>query len=233
MTQLPAAAPRVTYQNGMLAIAAQNSTLGEILRDVRKLTGASVDMPQSASSERVVAQVGPGAPRDVLALLLNGTSFNYVMLGSAANPSAVASIALSVKPGGEVQTAVVPSNNPIFQTGQPHIGMPGRFPQPFRPQPPGMVQPNAQPAGADAADDNSDDSDTSTADDDSSDQSQQVQPGIVQPDQNAQPDQQEPNQPNNGPKTPEQLLQMMRQAQPPGAPNGPVNIPPNVQPPEE
>src|SRR5271157_2446658 len=40
MDQLPAAAPVVTYQNGLLTIAAQNATLGEILRDVRKLTGA-------------------------------------------------------------------------------------------------------------------------------------------------------------------------------------------------
>jgi len=42
---------------------AQNSTLGEILRDVRKLTGASIEIPQgSGASERVIAHLGPGAP---------------------------------------------------------------------------------------------------------------------------------------------------------------------------
>src|ERR1017187_5144977 len=73
MDQLPAAPPKVSYQNGLLTIAAQNATLDEILREVRKSTGASIAIPPGGASGRVVAQLGPGAPRDVLALLLNGT----------------------------------------------------------------------------------------------------------------------------------------------------------------
>jgi hypothetical protein len=235
MTQLPSSAPRVTYQNGLLAIAAQNSTLGEILRDVRKLTGASVDMPQGATGERVIAQLGPGAPRDVLALLLNGTSFNYVMLGSTSNPAAVSSIVLSLKPSsGEVQTA---ANGPTFQQAQQQQPMmPGGrvMPQPFRQQPPGMITPGSTPpAGAEAAEENTEDSDNAEDKEDDSDQSQpvQAQPVVVQPEVNVQPDQQvvDPNQPNGGPKTPEQILQMMRQAQPPGSPNGFPNAPPPPQ----
>ena len=87
MDQIPAAAPRVTYENGLLSITAQNATLGDILREVRKLTGATIDVPPAGANERVVVQLGPGAPRDVLATLLNGTSFNYVMLGSASDPT--------------------------------------------------------------------------------------------------------------------------------------------------
>jgi hypothetical protein len=236
MTQLPAAAPRVTYQNGLLAIAAQNSTLGEILRDVRKLTGASVDMPQGATGERVIAQLGPGAPRDVLALLLNGTSFNYVMLGSTSDPTAVATIMLSVKPSsGEVQTAGnVPTGT--YQPTQPQQLTPGRFPMPqaFRQPPPGAINPGSTPAAGAEADDNTEDADNADDKEDESDQAQPVQPAqpvIVQPDANPQPEPQavDPNQPNGGPKTPEQLLQMMRQAQPPGSPNGPPGIPPPQQ----
>src|SRR5260370_3149545 len=88
----------VGYQGGLLTIAAQNSTLGEILRDVRKLTGASIDIPPGSGAERVVAYLGPGAPRDVLAALLNGTSLNYVMLGSSSDPPLVSSVILSLKP---------------------------------------------------------------------------------------------------------------------------------------
>src|ERR1019366_6990301 len=84
MDQLPPMPAKVGCQGGLLTIAAQNSTLGEILRDVRKLTGASIDIPPGSGGERVVAYLGPGAPRDVLAALLNGTSLNYVMLGSSA-----------------------------------------------------------------------------------------------------------------------------------------------------
>ena len=69
MDQIPATPAKVSYQGGLLAISAHNSTLSEILRDVRKLTGASIDIPPGASGERVVADLGPGAPRDVLAAI--------------------------------------------------------------------------------------------------------------------------------------------------------------------
>ena len=63
--------------------------MGEILKQVEQLTGASIDLPANGAPERVVTEIGPGAPRDVLAVLLNGTQFNCVMLGSTSNPSAV------------------------------------------------------------------------------------------------------------------------------------------------
>src|SRR5208337_760604 len=65
MDQIPATPARVSYQGGLLTISAQNSSLGEILRDVRKLTGASIEIPPG-TNERVVTHLGPGAPRDVL-----------------------------------------------------------------------------------------------------------------------------------------------------------------------
>jgi hypothetical protein len=231
MDQLPAAPPKVTYQNGLLTIAAQNATLGEILRDVRTLTGASIDIPQGGGSERVIAQLGPGAPRDVLAQLLNGTSFNYVMVGSTSDPNAVATMMLSSKPtSGEVQSA---SNTPpsTFQPVPPM--MPGGVPapQPFRQQMIAQgVQPQPAVPAAAEADDNSDDSDN--ADDNKDDEGDQAQTVTLQPDGNAVVQQVDPNQPNAGPKSPEQILQMMRQGQPPnGLPTGPgpVNGPPPEQ----
>src|ERR1700680_4921623 len=93
MDQIPATPAKVSFQGGLLTISAQNSTLGEILRDVRKLTGASIEIPPgSGANERVVAHLGPGAPREVLAGLFNGTAFNYVMVGSNTDPTAVSSV---------------------------------------------------------------------------------------------------------------------------------------------
>src|ERR1035437_6966498 len=115
MDQIPPTPAKVSYQGGLLTISAQNSTLGEILRDVRKLTGASIEFPPSGANERVVTHLGPGAPRDVLAGLLNGSSFNYVMLGSSSDRTAVSSVILTPKPSssGETQTtANVYQNNP-------------------------------------------------------------------------------------------------------------------------
>ena len=221
MDQIPATPAKVSYQGGLLTISAQNSTLGEILRDVRKLTGASIEIPPGASTnERVVTHLGPGAPRDVMAVLLNGSSFNYVMLGSNSDPAAVSSVILMAKPSspGATQTAA------NVNQGNPGAMPPNRFipNQPFNQQVivqqsvngPGVVQP------ANAEGDDSKDDEQETADENADDQTQPGQP--VQPDvtganvqgQQQQPD---PNQPNAGPKTPEQILEMLRRQQPPGA----------------
>lgn len=110
MDQIPPAPAKVSYQNGLLTISAQNSTLSEILHEVQRLTGASIDIPQSsAANERVVTSLGPGAPRDVLAGLLNGCSFNYVMLGSNSDPAAVSSVVLTAKPSSSGDNVPAPN----------------------------------------------------------------------------------------------------------------------------
>jgi hypothetical protein len=195
--------------------------LGEILRDVRKLTGASIDVPpgSAVTSERVIAHLGPGAPRDVLAGLFNGTQFNYVMLGSSSDPMAVSSVVLTLKTSaaGETQTAAnVYQNNPGPMP-------PNRFPQPqpFNQQ---LIVPqpgNGQPGvgqSANAEGDESKDEEQDNADDSADDQAQAGQPGQPEVNGNVQDQQQQdPNQPNAGPKTPEQILEMLRRQQPPGA----------------
>jgi hypothetical protein len=231
MDQLPPTPAKVSYQGGLLTISAQNSTLGEILRDVRKLTGASIEIPQNAN-ERVVTHLGPGAPRDVLAVLLNGSAFNYVMLGSSSDPTAVSSVILMAKPSspGDVQTAAnaFQSNAaPMPQNGPPQ-------PLPFRPPFQQAGQPGvAQPANAEA-DDSKDDKDDEDSADDSADDQAQPQPQPGQPGQPAantpgQPQQPDPNQPNAGPKSPEQILEMLRK---PAVPGGPIMTPP-TQPPDQ
>jgi hypothetical protein len=108
--QMPATPPQVSFSNGQLAINAQNSTLGDILRAVRNQTGATVDVPANAT-ERVVGNFGPGPARDVLSSMLNGSHFDYVLLGSATNPDALEHVILIVKSNttepaaGEPETA--------------------------------------------------------------------------------------------------------------------------------
>jgi hypothetical protein len=98
--QMPATPPQVAFNSGMLTITAQNSTLGDILRAVHRQTGASVDVPGNAT-ERVVGTFGPGPARDVIASLLNGSHFNYVLLGSETNPGGLDRVVLLSKSGGE------------------------------------------------------------------------------------------------------------------------------------
>src|SRR5947207_7230032 len=94
--QGPSSPPEVNYQGGQLVIVARNSTMGDVLNAVKQKTGASVEMPAS-SSERVVGRFGPGAPRDVMAQLLNGSHFDYVLLGSPADPGALKKVLLMAR----------------------------------------------------------------------------------------------------------------------------------------
>jgi len=111
LEQSPPVAPRVTLQNGQLSIDAPNSTLAQVLRAVQARTGASIDIPGGATNERVVAQLGPGLPRDVLNTLLNGSKFDYVILGVAGDPGGVQKVILTPRQGGTTAPAVNTAQN--------------------------------------------------------------------------------------------------------------------------
>ncbi len=113
--QGPSSPPEVSFQGGQLTIVARNSTLGDVLTAVRKKTGAAVDMP-AVSSERVVGRFGPGAPRDVMAQLLNGSHYDYVLLGSPADPGALKKVVLMARVSGPQ----APSSAQPSQPNQPN-----------------------------------------------------------------------------------------------------------------
>ena len=86
--------PLVSYRNGQLTIIAENCNLGDILEEVHRLTGVQIDLPASASSERMAARLGPGLMREVLTSLLSSTDFNYIMQAADDDPDAVQSLLL-------------------------------------------------------------------------------------------------------------------------------------------
>ncbi|MGZ4821527.1 MAG: hypothetical protein ACXVZM_07960 [Terriglobales bacterium] len=229
--QMAPVPPQVTYQNGQLSIFAPNSTLSSILSAVKARTGAQVDMPADTANDRVAVQLGPGNPRDVVASLLEGSRFDYIVLGSPTNPVELAQVILTVHQGGSTgasatgnataQAAQAGGSRPNPQ--QPRIaGGAGRpeivaddedtapEPQPVQPQveetpQQPMVQPGvAQPGMPQPG-----------MVQPGMPQPQMGQPGMPQP-QRGQPGVQYPdgNQQNpNQVKTPEQLLQELQQMQ--------------------
>jgi hypothetical protein len=102
----PSSNPRVTYLNGKLAISAQNTTMRDLLRAVSLATGAVIEFPNDHAAERMSATIGPGPVRDVLTTLLNGSGFNYVMLGSPGNPGTLQRMILTnAEPSAQPQLA--------------------------------------------------------------------------------------------------------------------------------
>ena len=102
--------PQVTYQDGQLTIVAPNSTLGDVLRAVRKQTGAEIEIP--TASDRVVTRIGPGPAQEVISELLNGSRFNYVLLGSSDKAGILTRVVLVPKAGAGSENAVA-HNQPM------------------------------------------------------------------------------------------------------------------------
>ena len=105
--------PHVTYENGQLTIVAPNSTLADILRAVRKQTGAEIDVPDAR--ERVATTIGPGPAREVMSELLNGSRFNYVLLGSPEDPKALTRVVLVSRSASEMANHPAAAQQPVDQ----------------------------------------------------------------------------------------------------------------------
>ena len=95
LQQSPAVPPQVSFDNGQLSINAPNSNLSDVLNAVKAKTGANLELPPSAAQERVAVELGPGPPRDVLAKLLDGSPFDYVLLGSPNQPNSLTQILIT------------------------------------------------------------------------------------------------------------------------------------------
>jgi hypothetical protein len=89
------ASPEVTYVGGQLTIAAENVSLRDVLRAVSLRTGAVVEFPVARAEERIFTKLGPGPIKAVLTNFLNGSHFNYVMLGDPGNPNSLERLILT------------------------------------------------------------------------------------------------------------------------------------------
>ena len=104
----PAGAPRVTLNGGSLAVDANNSSLSEILKDLERSSGMTVDGFDKDS--RVFGIYGPGPPRDVIASLLDGAGYNFLLVG-ATNAGTPREIVLTTR-GNAPISAPQPSSQP-------------------------------------------------------------------------------------------------------------------------
>jgi hypothetical protein len=91
----------VSFKDGLLAIRSNKASLSEVLYAVHRRTGADIVVPAGTEQEQVAADIGPGPPAEVLAHLLNGSRFNFLILNSASDPRLLDRVILSPR-GGEL-----------------------------------------------------------------------------------------------------------------------------------
>lgn len=68
---------RVTYENGLLQVRADNSSLNQILRDISRETGMKII--GGVADQRVFGSYGPATAGTVLQTLLDGTGTNMLL----------------------------------------------------------------------------------------------------------------------------------------------------------
>jgi len=92
----------VTYADGMLGIHSNKATLSEVLYAIQQRTGAEISIPAGAEQERVVAEVEPAPAAEVIAKLLNGSRFNFLILNSVNDPRQLDRVILTMRTDGGI-----------------------------------------------------------------------------------------------------------------------------------
>jgi len=159
----PPAAPaqptlEVSFRDGLLTINANRASLSEVLLAVQRGTGADISIAAGAEQEKVVANLGPAPAPEVLAQLLNGSSFNFLIVSAASDPGQLDRVILSPRSQGLVSPppSATSSNEaeedqavpPAAAQNQPDNRQPRPMDVPHRPSqpeiPPGSGDPPEQ-----------------------------------------------------------------------------------------
>ena len=181
----PPTPPEVAYRNGLLTVRALNSTLESVLAAIRSKAGIQFEGLEGGASERVVISMGPSPEGEVLATILGGSRFDYIVVDRLDSPGIVQRVLLTPRQGAT------------------SAGASGT-----RPSAP------AAPARSSGDEEENPDEGSAEAESPQDTPVQrpimQAQPQMQI---NPQPPQPQPNQQPTGPKTPEQLLEELKQMQ--------------------
>lgn len=135
----PAKPAKVTLVSGNLTIDANNSTLTDILQQVSSAGGMQVKGLQDGSADqRIFGSYGPGKPRDVLTSLLNGSGYNFLMVGQTSS-GAPRQLALTARPTGGVPNPPPQSAISTREAYEESVAPPTRYPQ--EPETPSVTPP--------------------------------------------------------------------------------------------
>lgn len=146
----PPPAPKkveITLQaDGKLSLSAAKASLAEVLNELSTQLKADIGVPVGADQEIVAIQLGPGTQREVISKLLEGSRYNFIIVGTDADANKVERVVLSPKtPGNMTAEAPAPAEEtvPVAQMQTPPQRSTGVPPPP----PPPPVTEDVQPQG--------------------------------------------------------------------------------------
>jgi hypothetical protein len=147
----PAAPPpppkkvEVTLQDDKLRLVSNKASLAEVLNELHAQLNADIPIPAGAEQELVAVALGPGTQREVISKLLEGSRYNFIIVGTDQDANKVERVILSPKtPGGVVAGAggSMEDSVPVAQMQTPPQRSTGA-----PPPPPPPVTEDEQPQG--------------------------------------------------------------------------------------
>jgi hypothetical protein len=121
----PQQPPIAQNTGGQLLIHANGQDFSAVLRAVGTASGIDIEMPAENAADPVFMNMGPVSAKEAIVALMDGTKYNYVMMGSRNDPGIVTRLILSERSstlvGAPLVAAVseaVPGSQPTLYGGQ-------------------------------------------------------------------------------------------------------------------
>lgn len=135
----------VSFRNGLLGIRANMVSLSQVLLAVQQRTGADISMAPGAEQETIVTDIAPAPAPEVLARLLNGSRFNFLILSATNDPAKLDRVILTARSDGAVMPLppMPEQNNNPEEDAMTAAAAPQ--PGPVIPNPGGPPETNAPP----------------------------------------------------------------------------------------
>jgi hypothetical protein len=132
-TPTPPPAPKkveISFQDGRLRLVSNKASLAEVLNEIRAQLNADIVVPAGAEQEVVAVALGPSTPRDVISKLLDGSRYNFIIVGTDADANQVERVVLS--PKNVIAESAIAPPTPVADTegGDRSAGVPPPIPPP-------------------------------------------------------------------------------------------------------
>lgn len=140
----------ILFQGGKLSVTSNKASLAEVLNELRVQTGADIPVPPGAEQEVVAVMLGPASPREVISRLLDGSRYNFIIVGTDQDANQVERVILSPKSAANMPA----ESRPPISDSVPVVQMQGSdrsngAPPPAPPPPTEDVQPQGDSAAPD------------------------------------------------------------------------------------
>lgn len=117
----PQQPPVAQNAGGQLVIHANGQDFASVLRAIGTASGIDIEMPAENAADPVFMNMGPVSTKEAIVALMDGTKYNYVIMGSRSDPGVVTRLILSGRSSAPVGAPLVAAINEAAPGSQPTL----------------------------------------------------------------------------------------------------------------